>query len=107
MVIKMKKEFTAGLFSNEVINHKISKESGDMTLLEALVEVCDKYEVPYEDVCSFKTEREVVSGNLIDKSRKTITIEETIDLITSNLREKLRAECSSRGLLKGRTSSLI
>lgn len=101
------KPITAGDFSNEVINYKISKESGDMTLLESLVEICDKYGVPYEDVCSFKTEREVVSGNLIDNSRKTITIEETIDLITSNLREKLRAECASRGLLKGRTSRLI
>lgn len=100
-------KITAGEFSNEVINYKTSKDSGDMTLLEALVDICDKYEVPYEDVCSFNTEREVVSGNLIDSSRKVITIEETIDLITSNLREKLRAECSSRGLLKGRTSSLI
>ena len=94
----IEEEITALKFSNKVITNRI----GDMTLIESMVEVCNEFDVPYEDVCKFNNEREVVRGSLNGKSTK-LTIKENINLITPSLYDKLKAESESLGLLKNRS----
>ena len=98
-------EVSTQKFSVEVIT--LSQAHKDMTLLEATAEICEKYDVPYEDVCSFSTERTVARGTLLPNGASRIVIRDTINLITTNLYQKLHAECIKNGLLIGRVGTLI
>lgn len=70
---------TALTFSQQV---QTTAQRDDSLLITAMVDVCDLHSVPYEDVCRC----------LIGKER--------VNLVTPQLKDKLRAECERMGLLR-------
>jgi len=93
------KDPSASQFSLEVI--ELAESSKTMGLLDALVNICDKYDVPYEEVCSFNRELELFHSSLFSNNNKKVVMEETVNLITQDLKERLHSECRSMGLIKG------
>lgn len=72
---------TALTFSHQVEHYANEHEC---RLLEAMVAICDRHSVPYEDVC-----RHVVDGA-------------RVNLISAPLKQRLEAQCLEDGLLQGR-----
>lgn len=92
------KEVTPLQFSESVIDLYFENKD-HCTILEAMIEVCKKFDVPFESVCKFSRESsdEVLD---LDGNTKIVKTKNTVNLVRPELMKIIENQCENLGLLK-------
>lgn len=98
------KEVSPIEFSTKVVTLSRDRK---ISLLDAMVEACEIYDIPFTDVCNFTTTRLVTRGSLLTNLVTEETIKETFNLVTPSLLGRITEECINNKLLPGKVNSII
>ena len=75
-------------------------ESLSISLIDALVQACIEYDVPFDSVTNFSSESTQTRTNL-DGETTSVTIVDNVNLITPMLQTRLEKESIENGLIEG------